>query len=342
MTTNPVCVGDGVSLRDAPVIPGLVFRRFRGEADYEAMADVIEGSKAVDGIERTVSAEEIAEQYKHLVNCDPYRDMLLVEIQGQVVGYSRVWWQRGKGEKRLYVHFASLLPEWRGMGLRRAMLRHSERRLRQIAADQPGAGPRYFECWAADTEEHWETLLRSHGYEAVRYGFDMLRPALESIPVVPLPEGLEVRRVQSKDYRTVWEAAKEAFRDEWEHSEDDWSDDQFERWQKEPIFQPELWQVAWDGDEVAGMVLTFVDRKENEEYGRQRGYTEGICVRRPWRRRGLARALIARSLDVLKNQGMTEAALGVDAENPNGALRLYQSLGFSKVKSGAVYRKAMI
>lgn len=104
---------------------------------------------------------------------------------------------------------------------------------------------------------------------------------------------------------------------------------------------PHLWQVAWAGDEVAGMVLNFIDEAENTEYGRQRGYTETICVRRPWRRLGLARALIARSFQVLKDQGMTEAALGVDAENISGALRLYQSMGFQVVKQHTAYRKPL-
>ena len=89
------------------------------------------------------------------------------------------------------------------------------------------------------------------------------------------------------------------------------------------------------------MVLNFIRHDENEEYNRQRGYTETICVRRPWRRRGLARALIARSFSVLKEQGMTETALGVDTENQSGALRLYQSMGFRPVKRNSVYRKLM-
>ena len=89
------------------------------------------------------------------------------------------------------------------------------------------------------------------------------------------------------------------------------------------------------------MVLSFIDQEENAEYGRQRGYTETICVRRPWRRQGLARALIARSFLALKERGMTEAALGVDAENLNGALQLYKSMGFGVVKRHATYRKKM-
>jgi ribosomal protein S18 acetylase RimI-like enzyme len=89
------------------------------------------------------------------------------------------------------------------------------------------------------------------------------------------------------------------------------------------------------------MVRNFIDKEQNARFNRLRGYTENISVRRPWRKRGLARALIARSFHVLKAQGMTEAALGVDTENPSGALHLYESMGFRVVKSSASYRKPL-
>jgi ribosomal protein S18 acetylase RimI-like enzyme len=324
---------------DAPHIPGLSLRGFRGEVDYPAMLAVIEGSKEADGIEWTNSVEDIARNYRHMVNCDPYRDMLFVEVEGQVVGYSRVWWQKELDGKRRYHYFAYLLPAWRGQGLRRAMLRHNERRLREIAAGHPLDVPRLFEAWASDTESDWETLLVSEGYEAVRYGFEMVRPNLDDIPDLPLPEGLEVRPARPEHYRTIWKAAEEAFRDHW--GETEWQDEWFEEWKESPTFMPELWQVAWDGDQVAGMVQNFINHEENKEYDRKRGYTENISVRRPWRRRGLARALIARSFQVIKARGMTEAALGVDAENPNGALRLYQSMGFREVKRHTTFRKPL-
>jgi ribosomal protein S18 acetylase RimI-like enzyme len=102
-----------------------------------------------------------------------------------------------------------------------------------------------------------------------------------------------------------------------------------------------LWKVGWDGDQVAGSVLNFLNEDENEEYQRKRGYTEGISVRRPWRKRGLATALITRSLMMFQEMGMTEAALAVDAQNLSGALRLYESVGFRQVKQSATYRKAV-
>ena len=329
-----------ISVPGAPRIPGLTFRGFRGEADYPAMSAVINGSKDADGAEWTLSADDVARNYRHLTDLDPERDMLFAELEGQVVGYSRVYCSQEDAGTRLYRQFVHMLPEWRVDGLRRAMLRHNEGRLREIAAGHPEDGPRFLEAFASATEIHWAALLESEGYEGVRYGFQMVRPDLENIPDLPLPEGLEVRPVEPEHEPVIAAAAKEAFRDEWSFSEEEW-DREMAELRDAPTHNPNLWQVAWAGDQVAGVVHNFVNEAENEEYGRRRGYTEGICVSRPWRRQGLAKALIARSFRLLKELGMEEAALGVDADNPNGALQLYKSMGFQVVKRHTTYRKPM-
>jgi ribosomal protein S18 acetylase RimI-like enzyme len=75
--------------------------------------------------------------------------------------------------------------------------------------------------------------------------------------------------------------------------------------------------------------------------GRKIGYTEFITVRRPWRRRGLARAMLARSMAVHKAQGMIQTALGVDTDNPSGALNLYQHMGYQVTGQETTYRKPL-
>jgi len=330
---------DVIELHEAPAIPGLRFRRFRGEIDYPAMAAVFNGCKEVDELEHTESADEIAITYRHLVNSDPYLDMIFAEMPGAVIGYGRVWWEQKTDGSRSYCQFALLLPEWRKRGIRRAMLRHNEQRLRQIAATHPTDSPQFLDAWAGQAESDWESLLLETGYKPIRYSFQMVRPALEDIPDLSIPEGLKIRPTRPDDYRAIWNAAREAFQNHWGASE--WREETFQQWQEQPTFNPKLWQVAWDGDEVAGMVLNFINERENEEYKRKRGYTETICVRRPWRRQGLARALLARSLRVLKEEGMTEAALSVDAENISGAVRLYEGLGYEVVKRYTRYRKSL-
>jgi mycothiol synthase len=106
-----------------------------------------------------------------------------------------------------------------------------------------------------------------------------------------------------------------------------------------PELDTSLWRVGWDGDEVAGSVMNFIYPAENDALGLRRGWLDHVSVRRPWRRRGLASALIAESMRALRDAGMTQAALGVDAENPTGALPVYENLGFRRARTGVQYRK---
>jgi ribosomal protein S18 acetylase RimI-like enzyme len=87
------------------------------------------------------------------------------------------------------------------------------------------------------------------------------------------------------------------------------------------------------------MVRSFINPKENAEYNRKRGWTDEICVRRPWRRRGLARSLLVQSLHAVKERGMQEAGLGVDTQNPSGALHLYESVGFKSMRQWSIFHK---
>jgi ribosomal protein S18 acetylase RimI-like enzyme len=168
----------------------------------------------------------------------------------------------------------------------------------------------------------------------------MVRPNLDPQPDAPMPAGLEIREVQPEHLRAIFDAADEAFRDEWGYrpaTEADW-----ELFLTDPLNADRaLWRIAWDGDQVAGQVRSFINAEENERFGQKRGWVENIGVRRPWRKRGLARALIASSIDALRERGMTEGALGVDTENQSGALRLYESVGFRPVSHSTVYRKAI-
>jgi ribosomal protein S18 acetylase RimI-like enzyme len=109
----------------------------------------------------------------------------------------------------------------------------------------------------------------------------------------------------------------------------------------DPNFDPSLFVVAWDGEEIAGAVLNLIDADENAALGRQRGLLDSVFVRRPWRRRGLAAALVGRSLALLRERGMTSAWLGVDADNPMGALGVYQRAGFTVHERSTAYHKPM-
>jgi ribosomal protein S18 acetylase RimI-like enzyme len=219
------------------------------------------------------------------------------------------------------------------------MLRYNEGKLREMAQTHPTDVSHVFQSMVADSEKDWISVLASEGYSVFRYGFRMVRPNLENVPDFPFPEGIEVRPVKPEHIRAVIGAWNEACKDM--RGQIPISDEDFKWFQESPIFNPSLWQIAWHKDEVIGTVLNFVDERENMEYKRKRGHVEGISVKRRWRGKGIAKALIARSFNLLKEYGMTEAALGVDAENPSGALHLYQKMGFQIEKKSIFYRKPM-
>jgi ribosomal protein S18 acetylase RimI-like enzyme len=330
-------IHSNIQVRSAPNIPGLTFRGFQGEVDYPKMAAVIENSKDADGVERATTVADIANNYAHLSNCNPYTDMLFAEINGEVIAYNRVFWRAEPSGTHIYNIIGFMLPEWRRKGIGRAMLYFAEDRLRQISAEHPKEAPRTFDAWASDGELGWHALLKEEGYQAVRFGHSMVRPLDTPVEISPLPEGFEIRPAIPEHYRLIWEADYKAFEESWGYTPP--TEEDYQIFLNEKIFSPHLWKVAWAGDQVAGMVLSFVNEDENQAYARKRGYTEGISVGKPWRRRGVARALLTRALQMFQDMGMEEAALGVDTQNPNKALHLYESVGFRSVKVQTSYRK---
>ena len=333
---------DSIDIPDAPAIAGLAFRHFRGAEDYPKMVAVIAASAEADKIERVDTVEDVANGYAHLVNCDPYQDMLFAEVNNEVIGYSRGFWRQEENGPRIYGSVGFLAPAWRQKGIGASMFRWIENRMRVIAESHAVEETSLLESFVTDGNIGLAALLEKNNYKPIRYMVDMVRPDLENIPDFPMPDGLEVRPVMPENYRAIWDADTEAFRDHWGYTEPTKED--YQAWLgNKIIFQPQLWQIAWDinTNEIAGQVRTFINTAENEKYNRKRGFTEFISVRRPWRKRGLARALIVRSLRLQKEQGMTESALGADSENISGATRVYEDCGFQVTKRNTIYRKPL-
>ena len=326
-----------IELPNAPKIPGLIFRRFRGEEDFPQMAALIDACKVTDGVERSTTVEDMVITYRHLENCNTGTDMLFAEMNGKVIAYGRLWWDDLLDGIRLYHPLGFLHPDHRHMGIGTAMWEFGEHRINEIAASHPREIPKFFQVDPFQTEKDLIALLESRGYKPARYETHMVRDLSEPFPEAPMPEGLDVRQVRTEDLRAIFIASNEAFRDHWGSRDE--SEEEYKAQMENPDFRPELWKVAWDGDEVASVIHNYIDADENAEYNRKRGYTEGICTRRPWRKKGVARSLLVQSMQMFKAMGMTETALSVDSENISGATRLYEGVGYTMVKQQIIYRK---
>lgn len=322
-----------------PVVPGVRFRGFAGRSDFAAMVRIIDASKRADGDERSDSADDVERYYAHLERSDPATDMLFAEVDGLAVGYCRVWWDQEESGPRTYTHVCFIDPEYQGRGIGTSFLTWSESRLVDIAAGHGPGSDRYFQVFANDVNTGARHLFVAAGYTPFTYGAEMVRPTVTDLPEFRLPAGLEIRPVTEDHLRAIWEADTEAFRDHWGYVAP--TEDGYRQFLDFPHTDTTLWKVAWDDDRVAGQVRSFINPRENDEYGRRRGYTEFISTAREWRGKGVAKALIVASIEELAGRGMEEVALGVHTENPNGAYQLYESLGYRVVVSSTVYRKSL-
>jgi mycothiol synthase len=319
-------------------LPGVTFRPFGDDSDYERLSGLLKASNRHDGIPWLPTVSNLRSEMENRSAFDPRRDVLLAEVGGGLIGMTGVERVVRDGAP-VYEMWGAVHPDFRRRGLGTALLDWGLARSRQRAAlEDPGIAVQV----AGDAEEQetgHRALLARAGFEPVRRFFLMRRPTLDDVPDAPLPEGLEIRLVTPEQRRAVLEAEFEAFEDHWGSRER--SEDSFALTLSRPELDSDLWVVAWDGDQIAGVVENWIWSEENAELGVRRGWLERISVRRPWRRRGLARAITADSLRRLRAAGMDEGMLGVDSENANGALGLYEGLGFEVDSRSAAYRRPL-
>ena len=333
----PIAVALAAAGSAAP--PGVTIRAWRTDADYAGMVALFHRARLVDGTSWDVSAESLAADVRAF-GSGPDQSILIAESDGTMIGWSRFWdFGRTPDEGRQLMHSGHVDPDHRGRGVGRALLAGAQAALavvRDAAADPPGttAG---IHCWVFARNASAIGLVAASGYRHLRYVVEMTRP-LEDLPEIDLPAGLTSRPVRPDDCLAIARAMDAAMRDH--RGWPDWTDEQLLEMLDHPTRgQHDIWRIAWDGDRVVGGVLGYIDAQENAVMGRRRGYTEGIFTVREWRGRGVASALIARNLHLLRERGMTEAALSVDTENPTGALGLYQRHGFREQDRLIIFRK---
>ncbi len=327
-------------MAQAPV-QGLILRPVRWPEEAPLLNDINNAGRIAAGNLEVLSVEGLLNHYSHLEHCDLAEDLRIAEHDGRPIAYVRTEWRdESRGDRTLFQGLF-VRPD-ASDGSLETILDWAEARSRAIAAGLPADRPTVLQAFlGAETPAH-RAVLEGRGYRAARVFFGMVRPDLDEIPDPPLPEGVEVRPVDPANLRVIWEAEVEAFREHWGHSPSDGSEEQWAEFRDEPTNDLSLWQVAWAGDVVVGMVRPYINPADLAVLGVRRGWCENISTHAAWRGRGVARALIARALRALRDRGMTEAALGVDAENETGALALYRSMGFREATRETDFRKPLI
>jgi mycothiol synthase len=222
--------------------------------------------------------------------------------------------------------WAAVHPEFTGRGLATALLAKVEERARRNGSRKVKAG-----MFAENAPAR--TLFEELGFREARRYYHM-RIVFDRPPeVAALPEGIELAGFRREDARAFHAAVGEAFQEEW-----GFVPLPFEEWVRTRIDAPDtdlsLWFVARDGDEIAG----FARCDPKKEGG---GWIGMLGVRRPWRKRGLGLALLQHAFAEFHRRGEPHVGLGVDADNPTGATRLYEKAGMEVLTEDIVFEKEL-
>ena len=179
-------------------------------------------------------------------------------------------------------------------------------------------------------------VLEAAGWQPIRYSFQMRIELGDDLPAPELPDGLAPRTLKPGEEERVYEAHMDAFADHWEHhrySFEDWRAFNVE----DHSFDSSLWWLVDDGDELAALSLNSWHFSGDPQFG----WIGVLGVRPPWRRRGLATALLRHSFRDFRERGATRVGLGVDGENTTGAVRLYERAGMYVARRNDTYEKKL-
>jgi ribosomal protein S18 acetylase RimI-like enzyme len=183
-----------------------------------------------------------------------------------------------------------------------------------------------------DEDAAGHRLLAEHAYERVRTSFDMGVALREDQTAPPDPPGVTVRWYEPGEERALWRIEIEAFRDHWDHVEDQSFEAFSADWFEDPDRPPRVLVGELDG-EPQGVVAWVVDHGVP--------YVYSVAVRREARGRGLATSLMEHAKAAAAADGADELTLSVDATNPTGAVRVYEKVGMTVHRTVVAYEKTL-
>jgi mycothiol synthase len=269
------------------------------------------------GEHRRMDGAEIREWFNNQA-LNP-ENLLVLEEDGRVVGYFDVWVEEDVAD--LDVAAPGFWDE---------AFDHAENRALALGATR-------VRSFVADEHEIGD-LVAARGYRKIRSSWTMeVEFGLEAPAEPVIPDGIDIRPYRHpEDEQRVYEATQEAFADHW-----GFHPTSIETWREFNVkannFKPDLWLLAWDGEEVAGAALNYAERSGDPGHG----WVGTLGVRRAWRRRRLGEALLRRSFKALHARGLRKVRLSVDAENPTGATRLYERAGMHVIRQSNTWERPL-
>ena len=305
--------------------------------DVDDIVGLAAAMAAVDHPDWSEPREEIDEVLT-LSFVDIAHDTLIGETEGRVVAFGQALAPFEPETIVRSVLLGGVHPEFRGRGIGRSLLAWLEGRARQQLAASGLALPGWVLAYTQDRNPGAGRLFEHLGFETARYFAQLERSLDDPIPELDLPAPLRLVNASLDRSEATRDAKNSSFRDHW--GSQPTPVEPWDNFMTASTRRLDLSFLALDGDEVVGLVILDVNEGDWALQGYPSSYISLVGVVAPWRRRGVAPALLAASLRASRDAGLERTALDVDSENPTGALGLYTGMGFSSVHTSRAHLKA--
>lgn len=300
--------------------------------DIQAIVNLIADICEAEGDTSLATSPEELENEWRFEGFNPELDAFLIKTSnGTLVGYGAVFDVDEHCEMSGDIY---ILQQFKGKGLEVALLNAMENRVKEYHIPQAAPENRVFIRVAMDNKDETGIVsLTQAGYLPIRFHWRMGIDLEVAPPTPELPAGLEFRPFDKEKHAVaIWQARNEAFQGNWgsrQFSFEEFSYFTFEN----PEYDPSLWMVIWDGDEVAGFSINQTKMGI--------GWIHILAVRPAWRARKIGLALLHRSFGEFYKRGIRSIGLGVDAENVTGATNLYKKVGMKTVSEFVTLEKEL-
>ena len=307
------------------------------DADLDAWVVALAEIEAVDRSGEVLGRVDLEDELA-LSYVDAEADVRLGWDGDRIVAWGTVVCVPNAHQRRVQIT-GSVVPDRRGEGIGTELVTWLVGRGTAVADAQPTDAAGWLELGATEGDAARESLFEAFGFSPLRYYFEMRRPLAAFSPSTrTLPAPLRIEPYDFTYDEAVRSAHNEAFRDHFAAIEMD--RETWERWVTGGReFRADCSFLVFDGDEIAGYTLNSVHPDDWPGLGFSEGWTHQLGVRRPWRSRGVATVLLDHGAAAFARDGLDYATLDVDAENPTGALGLYESQGYRRDKTRVAWSR---
>lgn len=288
------------------------------------MAALHHAAEAVDGTGESLSEEDFARSF---AETDLPGGSLAVLVDDALVAYGLVMPRDNPvGTHRIRLD-GTVHPDFRRHGIGRDLMLRLVALARELHTARHPALPLVAKTMVESRSAGHVALAESLGFSADRH-FCELEVALgESLAQAPIPPAYEIvpfSAARDEEVRLVYNAAFAQHWDWVERSPQDWA----ASFTGSKRFVPQTSFLALRDGAVIGFVLSRHYPVVEERTGVRELWIGDVGTLREHRGRGVASALLSRTLTQAKAQGYQRAALSVDTANSTRALGVYERAGF--------------